>query len=275
MRDGEPAHLPGRKPQAVLAMLLLCPNQVVSSGRLKDGLWGERPPAGATNALQVFVSRIRAALGERGSRSTQERSLVTAAGGYMIRTAPESVDMYRFERLLREGRDAHAYGDAAAASRLIGEALDLWSGEALVGVATEPFAACELARLEELRLAAYEARLSADLDLGRHDEISPELGRMARRYPGRERITELLMVALYRCGRQSDALNVYDAHRHMLIDRVGLEPGPSVRNLQRRILTQDPALSPPGLTDTRVEPIARRPRRGRPGGMARSRLRGY
>jgi DNA-binding SARP family transcriptional activator len=252
MRNGVSTPISGRKPRAVLAMLLLNANRVVSCERLQDGLWGGRHPRNAMNALQVFVSRVRSALGEREINDDQ-RMLVTAAGGYMIRLDPESIDLCRFERLVHEGRVAHAHGNAAAAGRLIGEALDLWNGDPIVDVCDEPFAVSEALRLEELRLSAQEARLAAELDAGRQAEITPDLEAMVERYPQREHIAELCMIALYRCGRQLDALATYETHRTQLVDSHGLEPGPALRELQRRILTQDTTLL--GVTE-RTKPHA-------------------
>ena len=244
LRGGRPVELRGRKPWAVLAMLLLHPNHVVSCERLKEGLWGSHRPKSATNTLQAFVSRARSALGEHGGTPGGQQVLETAPGGYLIRVDPDQVDLHRFERLLREGSGAYAETDYARAQELLDQSLALWKGEALLGVSEEPFARVEAPRMDELRLAAEELRLAARLETGEGANLVPELESMVARDPGRERPAELLMIALYRAGRQSDALAVFDSHRRGLVEATGLEPGPGLHDLQRRILTHDPALIP-------------------------------
>ena len=242
LRGGRPVELRGRKPQAVLAMLLLQPNRVVSCERLMEGLWGETPPRSATNALQTFVSRIRAALGENGSAG-DGGVLQTAPGGYRLRIDASQVDLHRFEALIEQGGAAFGNGDHAAARAFLDEALGLWRGDPFLGITREPFAAVEAPRIEELREAATEVRLAALLELGDAVAVVAELEHLVARDPTRERPTELLMLALYRAGRQGDALAAFDAHRRELVERSGLEPGPHLRALQRRILTHDPALA--------------------------------
>ena len=243
--NGRVVDLGGRKPRAVLAMLLLTPNHVVSFDRLKDGIWGDFAPPGATNALQVFVSRIRAALGERANAPGDVQTLVTAAGGYMIRVDPDQVDLWRFERLFEQARAALTVGNAEAASQMLEDALGLWRGEALGDVAAEPFGFAERARLEEHRLAAHEVLVCAQLELGRHCEVAADLEASVEMHPLRERLTELLMITLYRCGRQSDALAVYETHRDLLLEQAGLNPSQSLRARQREILMQAATLDLP------------------------------
>ena len=218
--DGErPVALGGPKQRALLAILLLRRGEAVSSERLIDQLWGERPPATAAKTLQGYVSHLRKALGNE--------VLLTRGGGYLLAAAPGQVDAERFEAMVADGRHALADGDAAGARELLGSALGLWRGEALADLAYEPFAQGEIARLEEARLAALEDRIDADLMLGQHRGLVGELEALVGRYPHRERLLGQLMLALYRSGRQADALDVYRRGRQALDDELGLEPGPS------------------------------------------------
>ena len=230
---GRPIPLGGRKPRALLAILTLHANEVVSSDRLIDELWGERPPATATTALQVYVSRLRKVL--------PAGALVTRSPGYALEIDPEDVDAYRFERLVAEARTAETH----RARELLGEALELWRGSPLADLSFEPFAQAELARLEELYAVAVEDRIEADLALGRHAELVPELEALAARDPLRERLRGQLMLALYRSGRQADALEVFRSARRSLVDELGIEPGPALQRLEHAILAQDPSLEAP------------------------------
>jgi cell wall-associated NlpC family hydrolase/DNA-binding SARP family transcriptional activator len=243
-------------------MLLLQPNRVVSCERLMEGLWGDTPPRSATNTLQAFVSRVRAALGEIGSAGNGG-VLETAPGGYLLRIDPSQVDVHRFEGLLERGAAAYGQSDYAAARALLDEALELWKGDPFLGITGEPFAAVEAPPIEELRATATELRLAALLELGEAVAVLAELEHLVACDLTRERPTELLMVALYRAGRQTDALAAFDAHRRELVERTGLEPGPQLRALQRRILVHDPGLcaraQPPG-EPTSDDRRARRPR---------------
>jgi DNA-binding SARP family transcriptional activator len=252
LRDGRPVDLRGRKPKAVLAMLLLQPNRVVSCERLMEGLWGDTPPRSATNTLQAFVSRLRAALGENGSAGNGG-VLETAPGGYLLRIDPNQVDVHRFEALIERGAAAYGQANHAAARALLDEALGLWKGDPFLGITGEPFAAVEAPRIEELRATATELRLAALLELGEAVAVVAGLEHLVGGDPTRERPTELLMLALYRAGRQGDALAAFDAHRRELVERTGLEPGPHLRALQRRILTHDPALAAAPRPDAAVE----------------------
>jgi DNA-binding SARP family transcriptional activator len=243
-RDGVPLSPGGRKERALLALLLLHANEPVSRAALIDGLWGERPPETAAKALQVYVSQLRRALG---------RELVlTHPGGYRLVLEPDALDLSRFERLTSEARTVAP----AEASAKLREALALWRGPALADVADEPFAQAELGRLEELRISADEALAEAELTLGRHTELVPELEHLVAHNPLRERLRAQLMLALYRSGRQADALDAYQAARSTLIEQLGLEPSRTLQELELAILRQDPAL------DLEVEPVAPRPAPG-------------
>ena len=207
-----------------------------------DALWGERPPARAKNALQVHVSGLRDALEagvERGA------VLATTPTGYQLNAPEETIDSRRFERLAAEGRAALFAGDAELAARLLSEAEALWRGPALVDVVYSEFAAHEAARLEELRLSTFEDLADAELALGRHEQMIPRLQAFAAAQPLRERARAQLMLALYRDGRQSDALAEYRAARETLIEEIGIEPGPALQALERAILVQDESLVAP------------------------------
>ncbi len=229
--DGVPLALGGQKRRALLAVLLLEANRVVSSDRLIDALWGEDPPETARNTIQVYVSQLRKLL--------PEGALETAPPGYRLVVDPETVDLTQFVRLSNDGRTALAARDAATASDLLRAALGLWRGAALADLAWEPFAHAESVRLEELRLAAFEDRIEADLTLGRHGPLVAELERLVAEHPLRERFRAQLMLALYRSGRQADALAVYQRARKTLVDELGIEPSESLRQLERAILAQD------------------------------------
>jgi DNA-binding SARP family transcriptional activator len=229
--------LGGIKQRALLAALLLQANEVVASDRLIDELWGAEPPRTAATALQVYVSQLRKAL--RADR----RLLLTRAGGYLIALEPDQLDLGRFERLASEGERALADGDPASALASLRTALDLWHGPPLADLTYEPFARVPIMRLEELHLAAIEARVEAELALGHHEAIIGELESLVGENPFRERLRGQLMVALYRSGRQAEALAAYRSGRRLLVDELGIEPGGSLRHLERAILRQEPALA--------------------------------
>ena len=241
--------LGGSKQRGVLAMLVLRAGNVVSTEVLIDGLWGERPPATAAKSLQVYISRLRKALGEN--------AIVTRSPGYLLAATPEEVDLARFERLVEDAQ--HEAPEGAAA--LLRSALELWRGAALADLAGEPFARAEIARLEEQRLAALEDRIDADLALGRHPSVVAELEGLVRTHPYRERLRGQLMLALYRSGRQADALDAYRDARSALAEQLGLEPGHDLKDLERRILSQDPSLAAP--SDPELSPTADRRRPSR------------
>jgi YVTN family beta-propeller protein len=243
--------LGGSKQRAVLAMLALRAGRVVSTDALIDGLWGDAPPATAAKSLQVYVSRLRKALGDD--------VIATRAPGYVLTTLPDAVDALRAEALLARARD-EAPTDAAST---LSSVLELWRGAVLADLADEPFASIESARLEELRLVALEDRIDAELELGRHRELVPELELLSRSHPYRERTIGQCMLALYRSGRQAEALDAYRAARGKLADDLGLEPGAELRELERKILSQDASLAAPRATsrDSTAPPDARRRRR--------------
>src|SRR6266545_4566910 len=232
--DGPPFAARGRKPRALLALLVLHRNETVPADRLIDDLWGESPPATAANTLQVYVAQLRKLVEDR---------LVREGTGYRLRVEPSELDAERFERMAGEGASALASRSYAKASEQLLEALGIWRGPALVDVQYEPFARAEITRLEELRLVAIEDRLEAELGLGRDHEVVPELEALVSEYPVRERLRGLLMLALYRGGRQADALDTYREARRVLVDELGLEPGPELRELEQAILRQDESLA--------------------------------
>jgi predicted ATPase/class 3 adenylate cyclase len=231
-----PLPLGGAKQRALLALLILNANRVVSRERMIDELWGEDPPETAVTSVQVYVSRLRKLL--------PEASLVTRPPGYLLEAETESVDLLRFERLSREGRDALAAGDPERAARVLREALDLWRGPALAEFANEPFAQIEGGRLDDLRVAALEERIEADLALGRHAELMSELEALIASNPHREKLREQQMLALYRSGRQTEALEVYRNVRAML-DEIGIEPGANLQRVEKQILNHDAAIDAP------------------------------
>ena len=248
--EGGQVSLGGGKPRALLAGLLLHPNEVVSADRLIDELWGEDSPERAAAALRVNVSRLRKAL--------SQDVLATKSPGYVIRVEPEELDLHRFERLVDKGRSLLARGLPADASERLREALSLWRGPALADFAYESFAQTAIARLEEIRLAAVEFRIDADLALGRHDELVGELEALVAEHPLRERLRSYLMTALYRSGRQAEALDAYRDARRALVDELGIEPSTALQELERAILRQEPALNLPGTVPASVGKAAER-----------------
>ncbi len=239
-RGGQPLEIGAGKQRALLAVLLLSSGEVVSTIRLIDALWDERPPPSASNSVHVYVSQLRKTLGD-GRLQTRGR-------GYVLLLDPGELDLDRFERLLGEGRELLTAGDPEGAAKALRAALALWHGPPLSDFESEPFARDEIARLEELHLAALEERIEADLALGRHADLVPEVDALVRRHPVRERLRAQLMLALYRSGRQTEALDAYRETRRLLTDELGLEPGPELQELERGILRQDPRLDPPAHT---------------------------
>jgi DNA-binding SARP family transcriptional activator len=233
--NGRAVPLGGTKQRALLAVLLLHRSAVVPTDRLVEDLWGAEAPAAAAKTVQVHVSRLRKALGNA--------ALETRAGGYALNVEAESVDLFRFEDLTQDGRRLLAAGDPAAARAAFGEALALWRGPPLADFAYEPFAQTEISRLEELRVAALEDRIDADLALGETASLVPELEALIASHPLRERLRRQLMLALYRGGRQADALRAYREARSAL-DDLGIEPARALRELEAAILRHDPSLDP-------------------------------
>ena len=237
---GAEVSLGGPKPRALLAVLLLHPNEVVSVDRLIDELWGEDSPGDAAAALRVNVSRLR--------KTLPQDVLTTRSPGYVIRVEPDELDLHHFERLVEDGRGLLERGLAAEASKRLRDALSLWRGPALADFAYESFAHAAIARLEEIRLSAVELRIDADLALGRPDELVGELEALVAEHPLRERLRRCLMTSLYRSGRQAEALDAYQDARRTLAVELGIDPSPALQELERAILRQDPSLD--------VEPTA-------------------
>jgi DNA-binding SARP family transcriptional activator len=242
--QGRVVKLGGAKQRALLAVLLLHQGETLSADRLIDELWGERPPATAAKTVQVYVSRLRKALaGREGDGSSG--LIVTHEHGYELELDPEHLDAHRFERLLAEGRRELAAGRPERAASALQGALSLWRGPPLANLAYEPFAQREIARLDDLRVWALEQLIEARLALGAHAEVVGQLETLIAEHPYRERLRALLMLALYRCDRQADALQAYQDARRRLVEELGIEPGEHLRELERAILAQDPELAAP------------------------------
>jgi len=229
------------KQRALLALLLLHANEVVSSERLVEELWAGEPPASARKVLTVYVSQLRKALAPAGETGEAVEVLVTRPGGYLLAPAADRLDLARFLTLVEEARRLRGVDEAGAAEALR-RALALWRGPPLAEFAYEPFAQVELGRLEELRLATLEERFDVELALGLHAALVGELQALVAEQPLRERLHGQLMLALYRSGRQAEALEVYQQLRHVLVEELGIEPTQTIRELERAILTQDAAL---------------------------------
>jgi DNA-binding SARP family transcriptional activator len=231
--DGEEAvALGGRRQRALLTLLLLHANEPVSIERLVDALWGEHPPRTATTSLQNTVSQLRKLLGPG--------VLHTRSSGYVLELDAGQLDLSRFERLVHDARAA----EPAARSELLHRALELWRGPALADCELDEFAQPEIHRLEDSRLSTLEERLAADLELGRHAQLVGELEALVRRHPLRERLRGQLMLALYRSGRQAEALGAYHDARRTLVEELGIEPGPELQELYGSILRQERSLAP-------------------------------
>jgi DNA-binding SARP family transcriptional activator len=233
--DG-PIRLGGPKQRATLAILLLSSNRVVSVDRLADDLYSGDPPVTAVTQVQRQISELRKLLG-------QAHTVETRPPGYVLRLLPEQLDLQRFERLTAEAARSFDEGEPQRAADLSREALDLWRGPALADVAYESFAQPAIERLEEIRLAALEQRIDADLALERHAELVGELEQLVAEHPLRERFCAQLMLALYRTGRQSEALEVYRGTRSRLVELLGIEPTPALQKLERAILVHDASLA--------------------------------
>jgi predicted ATPase/DNA-binding SARP family transcriptional activator len=245
--------LTAAKQKSILALLMLHQGEVVSVDRLQEALWDQHPPATAPTALQGYVSQLRRLLetGEEGGGSL----LVTRSPGYLLAVAPDQLDLARFEQLTASGREAFAVGEPARAAALFAEALALWRGPPLTDFAYESWAQAAIARLEELRLSALEDRIEADLACGRHADLIGELESLIIEQPLSERLRGQLMLALYRSGRQAEALEAYQQARTTLVDELGIEPSRELQELNRAILNQDDSLSAPERVDVRHAPI--------------------
>ena len=233
--QGRPLRIGGIKRRALLAILLMHPNEVVPRDLLIQELWGAQAPDGAAHTLEVQVSRLRKLLYRDGG----DQVIVTQSTGYKLTVGPEELDLLRFDRLVEEGRLAAGAGENDLAAERLREALSLWRGRPFEDVAYESFAQIEIDRLEERRLAAIEERIEAELALEKHSELVSELEALVRQHPFRERLREQLMLVLYRSGRQAEALAAYQEARRALVEELGIEPGPSLRELEQAILRQD------------------------------------
>jgi len=249
MEGGRQITVGGVRQRTVLADLLLHANEVIPSERLLVDLWGEDSPPSAANALQAAISRVR--------RVLPPDRLITTGPGYMLRIFPAEFDIAEFEQLFLQGRNALAAAAEAEAVELLDRAMTLWRGPPLADFRYEPFAQAEIARLEELRLACLEERNEAELALGSAGALTAELGRMVADHPLRERLRGQLMLALYRSGRQTEALETYREFRSALRDELGLEPASALRDLETAILRHDPVLAPGSATGG--TPPSRRP----------------
>jgi DNA-binding SARP family transcriptional activator len=255
--NGQARQLGGAKQRALLAVLLVHANEVVSADRLIESVWGEHRPATAAKTLQVHVSRLRKALGRAGR-------LESRAGGYVLELTAGELDLDRFRELVAEGVRALERNQPRAAGELLREALALWRGPPLADFVYDSFAQAEIGRLDELRLEAVERRIEADLALGRQRAVIGELEALVREHPLRERLCGHLMLALYRSGRQAEALEVYQAARSALVEELGIEPGRPLRELHQQILRQETALdlavaAEPALDQSRGAFVGRGP----------------
>jgi DNA-binding SARP family transcriptional activator/streptogramin lyase len=240
VHDGRRLRIGAAREKAILAVLLLSAGRVVSRERLIDELWGESPPPTAAKAVNVYISHLRRALAVNGADP-----IATRAGGYAIEIDPAALDAARFEELVAEAQSRLAAGDVETAATILRDALGLWRGSPLGGVALESVARSEGDRLEELRLGALLDRIDCDLALGRHANVVSELEVLVAQHPLRERLRAQYMLGLYRSGRQADALRAYQDARNALVDELGLEPSPALQRLERGILNHDPALQAP------------------------------
>ena len=240
--DGRPLPLGNSRARALLALFLVHRNELLTIDRIVDELWPEQPPKTATQVVHVYVSNLRKAL-ESNHAEDRPRVLVTSGRGYILNVDSGGVDIERFEALSAEGRRLLTAGQVADAARAFEDALSLWRGAPLQDLADEVFAQPEIARLGELRLTTLEDRFDAQLAAGRDSELVADLEQLVAANPLRERLRAQLMLALYRAGRQADALETYQRGRRVLVDGLGLEPGKALRHLETRILQQDPELA--------------------------------
>ncbi|HEX6501592.1 MAG TPA: AfsR/SARP family transcriptional regulator [Micromonosporaceae bacterium] len=236
------------KPRRVLALLAMSLNSVVRNEQIIEELWEDRPPASVTTTLQTYVYQLRKSLGlatanaaDYGNRHRPAEALHTFSGGYMLSLTPDSLDAARFERLAKRGQAELESGRVEEAAQTLREALSLWRGDALVDVNPGPVLQVEVVRLEELRRSTLEARIDADLRLGRHHSVLSELVRLAAQQPTHEGFQGKLMTAFYRAGRRSDALHAYQQVRLALVSELGVEPSDELQQLHQAILVGEPA----------------------------------
>jgi DNA-binding SARP family transcriptional activator len=254
LRDGEPLKVTGERQRALLSLLLVRANEFVSTDRIVEELALSDPSGTGVNALQATVSRLRRLLDGGPPRDAGTGVLVTERGGYTLRAGPEWIDVRRFERLASEGRRALAAGQAATAAAKLHQALNLWRGPALADVALLEFAQAEIRRLEEMRRSVVADRVEADLAVGKGAELIGELEALVRADQLQERLRGQLMLALYRAGRQADALEAYRQARKHLQEELGLEPSRALQLLERAILLQDASLEPAPNRPAEVTP---------------------
>lgn len=233
------------KQRQLLALLMLNANQIVPVSRCIEELWEYNPPASAVSTLQTYIMQIRRTLRRSAAGPTCASRLVTRDRGYLFAIEPDELDVHAYERRLQESRRALADADDPRAAALFRQALAVWRGPALVDVQAGPVLRTWLASLEESRLNALDQRIDVDLRLGRHRELVSELSALVERHPVHENLHAQLMLALYRCGRQVHALEVFARLRKVLADELGLEPSPVIRRLQQAVLASDPQLDPP------------------------------
>jgi DNA-binding SARP family transcriptional activator len=240
--DGDALPLGGPKQRIVLALLLAEPNRVVSVDRMIDAIWGEDAVERAAGTVQVYVSNLRRALSPAAAAFGVDDFILTQRPGYVARVTAAQLDLLEFDEALARGRQAAAAGNPAKAAAELRHALGLWRGVPIADLADAPFAAGIVARLEAMRVAAEEERFEAELALGVKADLVAELAALVEANPFNERLRGLLMVALYRSGRQADALAAYQEGRRVLADELGIDPSPALRELEGRILAQDPRL---------------------------------
>lgn len=258
--DGGTVAVGGPKPRAVLAILLLAEGRTVAVPRLVDGVWGEDAGAGAERSLQVHVSNLRKVIDPRGSATAGPRRLITSDPGYRLDLQPtDSFDLTELEGLVADARRSLDSGDPIGAVQGLDRALALWRGEPLADLADAPFQAQAATRLTEAHLQAVELRLVAKLAEGAHDQLVHELETLVVSYPFRERLWGHLMVALYRSGRQAEALGAFERARTVLVEELGVDPSPQLEDLHRKVLDQDPELEAPVVGDPPAPPVPSAP----------------
>ncbi|KPI11675.1 transcriptional regulator, SARP family, partial [Actinobacteria bacterium OK074] len=267
-RGGTELELGSPQQRAVLAALLLRRGRTAGVGDLVDGIWGAQPPPGALSVLRTYVSRLRKLLEPDRPAGAPPRLVVSIGDGYALRTDSVTSDLERFEDHVTRAERHRADGDLPAAARLLRDALAGWEDTPLAGI-PGPYAETERTHLAERRLGTLETRMRVELELGRHEAVLPELAALRDAHPLRETLSELLLLALYRCGRQAEALEAYARTRRVLVDELGIEPGPPLRELHARILTGEreevrevansPRISATSAPASAPVPDARRP----------------